>query len=249
VSVEALEPSSVEALDALAAHLPAAQPGRRRGRTLVFVLELALVTGLLVWWLSSDARGTVNGLLVLFLYCFPSEFLVALVPHEPVLIYFGHVYPALTVAAVSLLGTLVTEALNYHSFQYVADARALRRALTSRWVTRAVSLFRRRPFLALIIGALTPIPFYPFRFVVVLARYPLWRYLAAVALARGPRFYLLALTGAVLRVPVAWLGTLFLVLLLLPATSLLAPWLARLRAGGSPPAVGLAEQPARDRRT
>ena len=27
--------------------------------------------------------------MVLFLYCFPSEFLVGLLPHEPVLIYFG----------------------------------------------------------------------------------------------------------------------------------------------------------------
>jgi ribonucleoside-triphosphate reductase len=58
-----------------------------------------------------------------------------------------------------------------------------------------VILFQRRPFLALLAGGLAPLPFYPLRCLVVLARYPLWRYLAAIALSRTPRFYLLALLG------------------------------------------------------
>jgi ribonucleoside-triphosphate reductase len=57
------------------------------------------------------------------------------------------------------------------------------------------------PFLALWIAGFTPVPFYPFRFLVVLARYPLWKYALAVATSRAPRFYLLALAGKLMKIP------------------------------------------------
>ncbi len=174
---------------------------RSRLRTVVFVLENVLVVLLAAWWLLWGRHGHANGLLVLFLYCFPSEFLIAPLPHEPVLLYFGKVYSAFTVAAVSVAGTVLVEALNYHSFRYVADAPQLRRVVRSRWIARAVGLFQRWPFLTLWAFGLAPVPFYPFRFLVVLARYPLSRYLLAILLSRGPRFYLIALLGSAVHLP------------------------------------------------
>ena len=174
---------------------------RSRLRTAVFVLENGLVVALAVWWLLWGRFGHANGLVVLFLYCFPSEFLIAPLPHEPVLLYFGKTHSALAVAAVSVAGTVLVEALNYHAFRFVADARPLRRVVRSRWIGRAVTLFRRWPFLTLFAFGLAPMPFYPFRFLVVLARYPLWRYLLAILVSRGPRFYLLALLGSAVRLP------------------------------------------------
>ncbi len=174
---------------------------RSRLRTVVFVLENALVAVLAAWWLLWGRYEKVNGLIVLFVYCFPSEFLIAPLPHEPVLLYFGKIYSALTVAAVSAVGTVLVEALNYHAFRFVADARPLRRVVRSRWIARAVTLFRRWPFLTLVAFGLAPTPFYPFRFLVVLARYPLWRYLLAILVSRGPRFYLLAWFGSAVRLP------------------------------------------------
>ena len=174
---------------------------RSRLRTAVFALENALVVVLAAWWLLWGRLGHANGLLVLFLYCFPSEFLIAPLPHEPVLLYFGKIYSAFTVAAVSVAGTVLVEALNYHSFRFVADVRPLRRVVRSRWIARAVALFRRWPFLTLCAFSLAPVPFYPFRFLVVLARYPLSRYLLAIFVSRGLRFYLLALLGSAVRLP------------------------------------------------
>jgi membrane protein YqaA with SNARE-associated domain len=196
---------------------------RSRLRTAVFVAENALVLALIVWWFAVGHDGHANGLLVLFLYCFPSEFLIAPVPHEPVLLYFGKIYAPWVVALMSVLGTLVVETLNYHAFGFVADARPLRRVVRSPIIGRLVTLFGRWPFATLVIGGLAPLPFYPLRFAVVLAHYPLGRYLTAVAVARFPRFYLLALLGAATHLPDGLFASVFLVLLSVGLIPLL-PW-------------------------
>lgn len=174
---------------------------RSRLRTAVFIAENLLVLALIGWWLAVGRNGHVNGILVLFLYCFPSEFMIAPAPHEPVLIYFGKIYAPWLVALVSAAGTLLVEALNYHAFTFIADARPLRRVVHSRLIGRLIALFGRWPFWALFLGGLAPVPFYPFRFAVVLSHYPLPRYLTAVFLSRLPRFYLMALLGATVRIP------------------------------------------------
>jgi membrane protein YqaA with SNARE-associated domain len=202
---------------------------RSRLRTAVFVAENALVLALFMWWFAVGRNGHVNGLLVLFLYCFPAEFLIAPVPHEPVLIYFGKIYAPWFVAVVSVLGTLMVEALNYHAFGFVAGARPLRRVVRSPLIGRLVALFGRWPFLTLVVTAgVTPLPFYPFRFLVVLARYPIGRYLTAVAVARFPRFYLLALLGAATHLSDGVFAAFFLLCLCVGLIPLI-PW-SRLRS-------------------
>lgn len=193
---------------------PPARAGRPRLQRIILLVECAVVLALAGWWLLAGRQSRLDASLVLFLYCFPSEFLIAPLPHEPVLIYFGRSLPATTVALVSVLGTLLVEALNYNAFGLLADSRRLQGVVRSRWLRRLVGLFRRQPFLALLAGGLLPLPFYPFRCLVVLARYPLWRYLLAVALARAPRFYLLALLGVRLALPDSLFAALTLVLVL-----------------------------------
>jgi membrane protein YqaA with SNARE-associated domain len=170
-------------------------------RTLIFVFEIAFVAGLLVWWLASDSLRDSKSLWVLFLYCFPAEFIIATVPHEPVLLYFAKFYSPLTVAAVSVAGTVLTEVLNYTVFKYVADFKVFRKMLASRAVQKAVRLFQKAPFAALWVAGASPIPFYPFRFLVVVARYPLWKYIAAVITSRAPRMYIIALAARAIRFP------------------------------------------------
>ncbi len=190
------------------------KPISSRFRTVIFFLEVGLVAGLLIWWIVSDSAKISRNLWVLFFYCFPAEFIVASVPHEPVLLYFGKFYSPLTVALVSIAGTALTEVLNYTVFKYVADLRILQKMLQSKFVQKTVALFNRAPFAALLFAGFTPFPFYPFRFLVVIAHYPLIKYILAVIISRTPRFYLLALFGHAVKIPDYLLVVLLVVLIL-----------------------------------
>lgn len=185
-----------------------------KARTLIFAFEISMIFGLLILWLSSTAIQQSNSLFVLFFYSFPSEFLVGLVPHEPVLLYFGKYYSPLTVALVSVASTVLTEALNYSMFKYVADMILFKKFSDGRSVRSIIALFKKMPFTAVWVAGFTPIPFYPFRFLVVMGEYPVWKYLVAVFLSRGPRFYILAQIGYTFNIPGAALAALFIFLII-----------------------------------
>jgi membrane protein YqaA with SNARE-associated domain len=201
-------------------------------KTAIFLFEIVFVLGLLIWWLSSAPIRQSKSLWVLFFYCFPAEFIIATVPHEPVLFYFAKFYPPLTIALVSIAGTVLTEIINYNAFRYVADWRVLQKMLRSQAVRKTVALFKKAPFIALWVAAFTPIPFYPFRFLVVLAKYPLIKYLLAVVTSRTPRFFILALAARAIKVPDYLLLILFVVLIAVANI----PILRKVRRGRQKPA-------------
>jgi len=185
----------------------------RKLKTFIFVLEVVLIIALLVLWFSSDSLQQSKSLWVLFLYCFPAEFLIAIVPHEPVLLFFGKFYAPLTVALVSIAGTLLTEALNYSVFKYLTDSALYKKLSQKKAVSKLIDLFNKMPFVVLLIAGFTPVPFYPFRFLVVMARYPIWKYLLAIFLSRTPRFFLLSLAGQAFQIPNSLLVIIFVVLI------------------------------------
>jgi membrane protein YqaA with SNARE-associated domain len=170
---------------------------RRRTYVLLLAGAITFVAALLAAWIALPGVRESKSLWVLFLYCFPSEFVIATVPHEPALLYFSKYYDALTVAGVSAAGTVLTEWLNYRVVGHVTNWEVFRKALKGRTVTRLVGWFDLAPFAALWVAGFTPIPFYPFRILAVIARYPAWKYLVAVLLSRTPRFWVIAVAGAV----------------------------------------------------
>lgn len=186
---------------------------RSKIRTLIFALQIIVVAALLVLWLSSESIQKSKDLWVLFIYSFPSQFLIPIVPHEPVLLYFGKFYSPLTVALVDIAGTLLTEALNYSVFKYIIDTNFFQKMRHTKSATKVVELFNRAPFVALLVAGLTPVPFYPFRFLVVMAHYPIWKYLLAVFLSRTPRFYVLALIGRAIKIPDYLIIVMFIILI------------------------------------
>lgn len=200
-----------------------------RWRTLLVAAEGTVVLALLLGWLLVDGVQESRSLWVLFLYSFPSEFLVGLVPHEPALIYFGTFYSPWVVASVAGLSTAMAEAMNYSVFSFFYDRPAIRSAYEHPAVRRTVGWFGRAPFTAIAFAAFTPVPFFPVRFLVVMTGYPVWKYLLGVIVARTPRFYILAAVGAFIDIPLSLMGALFLVMLLsvnLPAIVKLL-WQAR----------------------
>ena len=186
---------------------------RSKVKTLIFALQIIVIAALLVVWLSSESIQKSKNLWVLFIYSFPSQFLIPIVPHEPVLLYFGKFYSPLTVALVDIAGTLLTEALNYSVFKYVIDTNFFQKLRHRKTVNKVVELFNRAPFVALFVAGLTPVPFYPFRFLVVMAHYPIWKYLLAVFLSRTPRFYVLALIGRAIKIPDYLIIAIFIILI------------------------------------
>jgi membrane protein YqaA with SNARE-associated domain len=163
--------------------------------------------------LSSEVRESLS-LVVLFFYSFPSEFLVGLVPHEPALIYFGAFHPALVVASVASVSTVLAEAMNYSFFSYFYEKPSLRAVYRKRGVKKTVELFNRAPFSAILFAGFTPVPFFPVRFLVVMTGYSLPRYLMGVLLSRTPRFFLLAAFGSLVPIPGKLLTGLFVGMLL-----------------------------------
>ena len=197
-----------------------ASPFRRRLRTTIVILETVFVAVLLLVWLASPSIHHSRNLWVLFFFCFPSQFLITAIPHEPVLLYFGKFYSPLTVALVAATGTLLIEMINYSLLRYFAEFKAFKKISANRVVIKLTALFNKAPFLSLWLAGFLPIPFYPFRFMVVVARTPLALFSLAVITSRMPRFYLLAWLGQAVNISNGALILLFIVLTLAAALPL-----------------------------
>jgi membrane protein YqaA with SNARE-associated domain len=202
---------------------------RRWLRTVLLIVESAFVLVLLVVWLATPSVRHSKSLWVLFFFCFPSQFVLAALPHEPVILFFGKFHSAWAVALAATAGTLITEVINYSIFMTLGDLKSFQRIRQGRLIARFVSLFRKAPFLTLWIAGLTPVPFYPFRFLVALAKYPMPLYVLAILLSRFPRFFLLAALGRAFDVPNWLIIGLFLALLLVALVPLVRD---RFRPGG-----------------
>ena len=58
-----------------------------------------------------------------------------------------------------------------------------------------------KPFAPIVATGFIPIPFWPFKLLCFSINYPLHRYLAALTVARFPRYTLLVWVGAVITIP------------------------------------------------
>ena len=200
-------------------------------KTFLFALQLSFVLALLIVWATSKGLQESKSLWVLFFYSFPSEFLIATVPHEPALLYFGKFYLPLTVALVAIPSTLLTEMLNYSTFKYVSDLKIFTKLRDKKAVQKMIQFFNKAPFLTLWVAGITPIPFYPLRFLVVLAKYPLPRYILAIFLSRFPRFIILAYIGYKIQIADYILIALFVILIVIANISILQSLHTRKKKG------------------
>ncbi|UCE39737.1 MAG: VTT domain-containing protein [Candidatus Aminicenantes bacterium] len=200
-------------------------------KTFLFALQISFVLALLIVWITSNSLQESKSLWVLFFYSFPSEFLIATVPHEPVLLYFGKFYQPLTVALVAIPSTLLTEILNYSTFKFITDLRIFTKLKEKKAIHKTVQFFNKAPFGTLWVAGITPIPFYPLRFLVVLARYPIHKYILAVFLSRFPRFIILAYVGYKIQIPDYLLIALFVALIAIANISILRSLRTQKRKG------------------
>lgn len=145
-----------------------------------------------------------NGLLWLFFYSIPANTAISVFPHEPAIVFCGQHFDAILVAVVATAGNLLAGWIDYHFFTPVLHMKFTAAYKNSKAYDRAVRWFNAAPFWAVVVFALTPLPFYLVKFLVFSTGYSMPRYMTGIAVGRLPRFYLLALLGQFLKVP-AWM--------------------------------------------
>jgi membrane protein YqaA with SNARE-associated domain len=152
------------------------------------------------------------------------------VPHEPIILYYGKFVPPLIVTVVALAGTLWAEYLNYSLVQLFFHIPKLSQLKKNHIFQKTIKYFLKAPFWSTVIAAVTPVPFYPFRIVASAANYPAKRYIAAVALGRAPRFYVLAYFGHAVLLPNDIIILIFVLLFIF----LIISWFRRKKSPAEP---------------
>ena len=178
--------------------------GLFRRRPVPFVLGATLVPALVctilavfwfpLWW----------QLVGFFWYSIPGNSFVYL-PHEPAVIYAGAIYQPWLVAIVGGVSTMVAAIVDYYVVRKVFGLKRVAPVKKTALYQTAVRYFSWRPWLTVAFFAISPLPFYVIRVLAPSAGYPLWRYVSACVAGRVPRYYLLALGGAWVPLPLRYL--------------------------------------------
>ena len=112
---------------------------------------------------------------------------------------------ALTASAAGATASLFDHWFVRRAFQL----ELLDRLRHKSWFSRAEGWARLQPFWTTALFAAVPLPFTFVRVLVPLSGYPLARYVAAVALGRFPRIFVIATVGTLIAVPIPILIALF----------------------------------------
>ncbi|HEY2824673.1 MAG TPA: hypothetical protein VGI83_03925 [Gemmatimonadales bacterium] len=155
-------------------------------------------------------------LILLFCYAFVSNVALAVVPHEPVIVWYGAHSGIWVTAAVATAGTLAASWVDHAIFAPFIWRLDWRRVAAGGLVPWLRARFARAPFALIALSGLTPLPFFPFKALAFAARYPRGRYLAAVGAGRFPRYAAMAWLGHVIPVP-SWALAAGFVLLIAPS--------------------------------
>lgn len=191
---------------------------------------LIVLVGLVTTYLIFQGFRSESYIYLAF-YSIPANTAISFFPHEPVLIYFGKFANLWLAAAAATVGTVVAGVMDHTVFVPVLNHRAVVAYKKKRLYQRAIDYFLRYPFATLVVTGFTPIPFFPFKFLSFSIHYPLRKYLAALVVARYPRYFLLAWLGAATNIPNWVLFAAFLVLINLWLIKAVPPAIRGLRAG------------------
>ena len=156
--------------------------------------------------------------LLLFGYAFLSNVALAVLPHEPAVIWYGARLGVWPTALIATAGTVLAGVVDHRLGVPLLARIKSRPGGPAPLVERA---FRRWPFLILALSGLTPLPFFPFKLLALTTGYPLDRYAGAVAARCLPRYALLAWLGAAVRLPL-WLFVALFALLIIPSLRLVS---------------------------
>jgi len=175
----------------------------KKWKFIISTLTIATLTGIITYFYYPKYIG----LVFLFFYIIPSNSFIPF-PHEPAIIYYGKIFGPLLTTLTATIPTIIACIIDYAVLTPVFTRTRLSKIKDTGIYKKTVHYFNKAPFFTNLIAALSPVPFYPVRILSVASQYPLWKYTTAIALGRIPRYYFLALFGALLNIP-NWVIALF----------------------------------------
>lgn len=178
---------------------------------LACVVGVALACTLVVWAYYPDWWQLIG----YFWYSIPGNSFLHL-PQDLAVVYAGTQYSPWMVALVGALGAVVADGVDYFAIKKVFGLKKVAPVKDSAIYKAAVRCFYWRPWITVLLFCLAPLPYDIIRVLAPSSGYPFKRYASASFLGRTCRFYLLAMAGAALTFPPAYLIPVALLVLLLP---------------------------------
>lgn len=172
-------------------------------------------------------KPNIDPLLIIFFYSIPSNCAIVVFPHEPVIVLYGKTINIWNLTIAATLGTILAAYLDYKFFAPVLNLSYSAKFKSSAFYKKAHYWFYKLPFLTIVAAGFTPIPFFPFKFMVYASKYPIWRYLGAVTVGRFPRYFLLAFAGFYFQIPDWIIYTSFVAMILIVYHRKLYGWISR----------------------
>lgn len=180
----------------------------KKWQFVILALFLATISGIITYFVYPRYIG----LVFLFFYIIPSNSFIPF-PHEPAIIYYGKIFGPFVTTITATIPTIIACIIDYAVLTPVFSRTRLSKIKNTKIYQKTVHYYHKAPFLTNMFAALSPVPFYPVRVLSVASGYPLWKYTTAVLGGRIPRYYFLALFGAVLNIP-NWLIAAFFISLI-----------------------------------
>ena len=184
---------------------------------MAWVVAAAIAPALLGTLLIGFVIGEWWHLAGYFLYLLPGT----LLPQEPAVIFAGTIYHPGFVVVLFGLATVTASLIDYFTVRKVLELRRFSPLKRTSFYQAAVRCFYWRPWWTIVVFAFSPLPFFPIRVLALSSNYPLLQYVSANVMGRVPRYYLLAIVGAWLTIPLMYLLLMGFVLALIPSLGML----------------------------
>ena len=136
--------------------------------------------------------------------------------YEPAVIYAGTIYNPLLVAVVGGISIMVVSIIDYFAVKKVFELPGVASIKKTGFYRMTVRWFRWRPWETIAVFAFAPLPYDLVRVLAPSTNYPLGKYVTANVTGRVFLYYLLALGGAWLPIPLTYLIPIVLFITLMP---------------------------------
>ncbi len=136
--------------------------------------------------------------------------------YEPAVIYAGTIYDPWLVAVVGGIATMVASIIDYFAVKKVFELPGVALIKRIGFYRMAVRWFRWRPWEIIVVFAFAPFPCDPVRVLAPSTNYSLGKYVTANVTGRVFLYYLLALGGAWIPIPLTYFISIVIFISLAP---------------------------------